>query len=648
MAIDRVVILWFDDVHWGADSMEFVQALYQRAEGAFLVIMTARDEALKERPIERDLIDVLAQHDTVDVHEMGPLPPDDHATLVRGLLCLEPSLAQRVEARTKGNPRFAIQMVRDWVLRAALIAGPDGFMLSPQASGELPVSVDQVWQRRVEARLDGYGVADVQALELAAVLGMEVSRDEWRDLCRFADVAPSDGLVSGLLPDRMIEVLDPKKAQGDWRFAHASIRRTLEQSARRAGRLIGHHLLCARMLRSRGEWGARLGHHLRAGGATADALGPLQRSLDDHLRMGDRLGAEGILREYRSALDELSVPAGDPRRLTSRLFESRIAALHGDLVGADDLAFEVEVSAQEHGWDELETAALGHRARVAYFSGQLTDAKRLTGRAIEQLDARGDLRRLADCHWLLGRICRSQGAFPEARDSLEYAESAFRALGLVVEAAECLLELARIARQRDEQQPAKLLIESARGQLQRAGARASEAAAVHDLGEIARLEGNLADAEAHYRQARLMFTAVGSAHAVYAELNLAAVLQARGAYAEARVLLDGSLETAVRQGRRVFVAAVRVILLPCCAHFGDWAAWDVHLEQAKQTLDETGYVEVDLAHHAYVGAFIAADAGERARAIDGLRLAVRQWKALYRSEEVKAALARIADLEGES
>ena len=88
-----------------------------------------------------------------------------------------------------------------------------------------------------------------------------------------------------------------------------------------------------------------------------------------------------------------------------------------------------------------------------------------------------------------------------------------------------------------------------------------------------------------------------------------------------------------------------MILLPCCAHQEDWHAWDLHLELAKKSLDETGYVEVDLAHHAYIGAFLAADAGETSRAIAGLRLAIRQWKALYRPDEVKAALARIADLE---
>ncbi|MCB9551268.1 MAG: protein kinase [bacterium] len=637
MAHDRALILWLDDVQFGYESLEFVARVLERGEGGLLIVMTAREEDLSDRPIEDRLLEEILQHEKVDLAEVGPLAPEHHRTLVRGLLALEPGLAHQVESRTAGNPHFAIQLVRDWVQRGLLEPGPRGFRLAPGARVEVPADIREVWEQRVSQLLADRPQNDAVALELAAVLGQEVDEREWIALCRLARVEIDDEFLEVLLRDRLIRPIDENDLDEGFTFAHAMLREALERHAADAGRLRAHHLLCAGMLRARGANGARLGRHLRAGGAFYAALEPLRRSVEAHLEGGDYQAAEAALIDWLDTLDGLDIPEVDRRWAEGHLLICRIASLRGDLDEADEQAAAAEAEATTYGWDDLAVQALVYRSGIALDQGRFGEGAELADAAAAMLDDTADLALLGQCMWNLGRLHSAMGRFDVAAEALLRAEAAFRALGDDVKAAHTVLYQARVALSRQQPGEAAALVEAARAELHAHGSRTGVADAVHDLGELARLSGDLGAAEELYREARELYETIGSAHVIYAELNLSMVLLARGAFIEAKLLVERVLEAAQAQGRQVIAAAAHVLMLPCVARARDWRAWDSHFKAARGMLTELELVDGDIALHARMAAELAAEQGQASRAVGAMQLALDHWQALGRADEAASA-----------
>ncbi|MCA9540366.1 MAG: AAA family ATPase, partial [Myxococcales bacterium] len=621
LAYDRALVLWLDDVQWAYESLEFVCRLVERGDGAFVVVMTVREEELADRPIEARLIGELLEQPEVEVADVGPLSPEHHRILVRGLLALEPGLAHQVEARTAGNPHFAIQLVRDWVQRGLLEAGPRGFRLAAGANVDLPADIGEVWSQRIEQLLAERPESDAIAMELAAVLGQEVDEREWQALCRLARAAITEDLRGMLLRERLIRPLDEQDPEEGWTFAHAMLREALERHSDAAGRLKAQHLLAAGMLRARGVRGARLGRHLRAGGAFYAALEPLRASVEGHLAAGDYRAAEAALIDWMDTLDELDIPEVDRRWAEGHLLISRIASLRGDFDEAESQAIAAEDEARSFGWHDLEIGALVQRCRIALEQGRYLEGRDLAEVAQQIADEGADLDLQAEVAWHRGRLEGALGHFEVAIQALRDAETAFRAVGDPVKAAHCMLSQARLALTRTAPRDALALVEAARDELHAAGSRTGVADAVHDLGEMSRIVGDLASAEEYYREARSLYDILGSANVVFAEINLTTVLIARRAFIEARLLLQKVLESAISQGRQALVAGARVLYLPICAHDRDWRAWDEHLREARDLLRKTAIVEPDVARHAQLAAEMAAAAEQPTRGRRGRPLA---------------------------
>ena len=212
----RPVLLFLDDVQWGADALEFVGELLdaqERDPSRVLVVLSARDEALAERAMERGLLEELMRAPVASRLAVGPLEPEEHRALVETLLGLEGALARLVEERTAGNPMFAVQLVGDWVQRRVLGPGPQGFQLRDGAEAHLPDDLFAAWAGRVDDLLEDRPESDRHALEIAAVLGQRVDRHEWLAACRARGMAPSEDLVDELLSRRLASV-DPSGAAG--------------------------------------------------------------------------------------------------------------------------------------------------------------------------------------------------------------------------------------------------------------------------------------------------------------------------------------------------------------------------------------------------------------------------------------------------
>ncbi len=646
--LPRPVVLWLDDVQWGPEAMAFTEWLLGQQDSRpvpVLIVMTAQEAALVERPDEAIALERLAHRDAVRVIDVGPLAIEDHASLVRTLLGMDGDLVAQVTRRTAGNPLFAVQLIGDWVTRGLLVPGRRGFRLKDGVTVDIPDDLHAVWRSRVERVLDGEGEADEQALELAATLGDKVDTVEWRAVCARTGARPDTRrLLARLLLLRLARL--DSDGEG-WSFTHPMLRESLVRRAREAGRSAAWHRACATMLelRNPNRTGVadRIAWHLLEAGDDRDALGYLLAAAQDGVNKGDLEPAERLLDEWDATLDRLDVSREDRSRMVGSFLRIRLLRVLGrsDEV-ARLVAFVADLARRERWQPELidarvQEGLLWHR-RGQFF------------RAWRRLRAAEDLARnevldpvlLARVLQEEGRLLLERGLLTRANAALASARPLFVAAAQESEEANCGWLLGRVAKQAGDLDRAMAHFTDALSAFERIGARYGMASCTNELGEVARLQGDLDSAEIHYRDALVRMDELGADDAHVMRLNLAQVLLNRGRPDEAADLLQQSLRAFEGSAHRAMTGIVHTMLLSCAAAADDWQGWDRHADAASAVLAETGWVEHDVALAARMAGDLADDAGQADRARRAWRMALAQWERLDRPEEVAQMRSRLA------
>jgi tetratricopeptide (TPR) repeat protein len=619
----RPVVLWADDVAWGLQTLLLAQNLLT-LEAPLLVVLTARDEDLAQRPIEAEALVTLLRRDGVSRISVGPLPPDHRRVLVRELLGLEGELAARVEARTEGNPLFAVDLVGDWVERGLLVPGEVGFRLKSGAELEIPADVRAVWTERLARAIRA---EHAPALEIAACLGLEVDGDEWRQACRHAGIDAPIALVDALIAHRLATA-GPDGPQSDWAFVHGMIRETVLEGAKAAGRWVGHMQACAAMLRSRTHPGAadRLGRTLLAAGDAEAALLPLLLAARRRSGIGDYGIAAELIADRERALDLLGAPQDDSDRVEDWIAGCLVQQHWGDLALAEELAAKAAATAERLDDPKLEAQPLRQLGRILRRKGDLPRAWAALERGERLATVSGELDVLAGVHSEMGWIQLRRGKIGSAREYAElslqeYARSDARGQ------SSAWAQLGETARQAGDLEAAQAWFEKARERYARDGYRWGVASTLNGLGEIARMRGDLAAAEAHYRASWERYTALGETDAMFPETNLGLVLVEQGRWTEARRVLERVRQRAGAADAYRLVAALWAGLLACAAGEDDGPAFDRALSTLRGLLKQHKLVDSDLARHVQIAAAHAS--GPRAAA--AVALADEQLRALGRA-----------------
>ena len=652
MAAERPVLVWLDDVQWGLDTLGFARHMLlaqQDDPRPVLLVLTSQDEALAERTAETDALDSLLEVPGATRVNVGPLPPESHAALVRGLLGLEGELAASVEARTAGNPMFAVQLVGDWVFRGLLEPAETGFRLKPGARADLPDLLHKVWAGRAEAVLRGRPAGQGVALELAAVLGQEVLGSEWRVACGLEGVDASVDLVDELLEQRLARCPDGRPEEA-WSFVHGMLRESLERRARETGRWWAHHRACATMLYRRlaGADGAvprglearlaeRLGRHLLAAGDLEEALAPLVLGAKDRYSTGEYAHASMLVSDWDRAITRLQLRPDDPRWGEGWMLRASLCRSMGRIEEAQAWTSRALEASTAFGWTRIEAEAWLERGKLAFVLGEAGEVVRLLRASEERAAAIGDRTLLGKARLDLANFLRIRGELPAAITYLRQAQIEFQAIGDAVNEAYCHLGLGVVARAEGRLADARKELEQSFIRFERAGSRRGMADALNALGETDRLQGDLPRAEERYRAALVHFRAVDSPQTFAPECNLALVLVGRGRYPEARRVLEGLLPAVERGGRRVYRGNLHAYLLPSLAAAGDWSAFMDHLALANSLLSETRIVDEDIPRLASLAATLALEADQVDAAKGAWQLALDQWQKLNRPPEAAAA-----------
>mgnify|MGYP002632110566 CR=1 FL=1 len=311
-----------------------------------------------------------------------------------------------------------------------------------------------------------------------------------------------------------------------------------------------------------------------------------------------------------------------------------------DFSAAETAAATAEDRAVDHGWAELLPEIRRVRGHVMRNRGDLEGAERLFEAALAGFSARGETVKVAGCLRGLGFVANQAGDLEKASQLITRAHALCVQVGTEREAADCLQVLGIVAKKRGAMADA---VRCARGALEayeRVGYLRGQAHCHNGLAEVARYTGDFEAAERGYRQSLRLHEALGGDGSV-PRMNLGLVIIKRGRFEDARRELELVRRRFARAGRRQFEAAANAVLLPCYAAGGHDAEFDAALATATRILDETSFVESDIAWPAQLAGDLLSAANQPDRARRAWALAHAQWTALgnvERAAEVSASL----------
>jgi tetratricopeptide (TPR) repeat protein len=612
---DRPLIVWLDDAHYAAEGLQLAQWVLREPEGLpVLFLATVRDEELADRPDEASRVAALAEAAGEDVHvlEVGPLSESDHRALVRRMLGLEGRLAELVERQTAGNPAFAVQLVDEWVESGRLVAGKRGFRLQGEVPETLPSGLLDVWHDRVERLLGTLSEADTAALELASVLGMDLSVRHWRDACMRGRIRLRPGLIGSLVRARLLAA---DSRMEHLTFTHTGIRAALLARLEGTERARAYHDLCANVLLQRGGDPEQLATHLIGAERLEEAVEPLLLAIEARLSQGD-MRSPRLLDMLERVLQRLPAPSDDDRWGHLWLNQAWFHRLQGDRDTADRLAARAERAAEKYGWNAVLGWALREAGNTAMDLAEYDDALDFLERAEQVLEAAGRPESAAFCRSKMGTVFELLGDFEAAEAMFRSCLDVFDAEPKAwVYAASPWSALAQLAQKQGRVDEALQLVEEARWRAERVGQHSILAHLAMQQGEVARSRGDLDAAAAAYRDAIERYEAFHDANAAVSSLNLGVVGVLREDYAETRAMTEALLRQLLEVGRRpVFAAYARSVLLACCAAMGDTVAFDEHYDALLPFLEKTGVADPDILELALIASRVARDRTVRARA----------------------------------
>ncbi len=633
----RPVMLWLDDIQWGSDALALCNYLMNEFSGLpVMVLLTARDEALAERPLEQEAVEQVLAHPRSQTCALAPLDQKERARLVEELLCLEGDLASRVEERTGGNPLFAVQLVGDWVQRGVLEVGATGFVLRPGEEGVLPDDIHQITAQHMDLALRDQPPTARTALEIAAALGQEIDYAQWHAACAQAGLPAHEALPEVLAQHGISETLGQS-----WAFRHGVMRESLERRARESGQWAAHNLACAQMLEhkpdlARRGWAQSLGRHFQEAQAPERALPYLRLAATEYTQTGAYGQALTSLDQHDKTVFSLGLGAADQTMGLSCVLRAEVLAQQGRLPESRALAEHLERQARRKSWDQVHPQVLRLLGDVACIQGHMKKAQDLYQEALHLYTQHKDHEAQAQLLTGMGDVARQCGALAHAESYYQKSLVLSQAMNSVLRRAHNKMGLGLVAYQRGDLDEAQMRL----GQAEALFLKQSESASAIDCGlgmaDVARQHGDLHRAHKLLKKASAVYNRIGSGQANHAMLGRAQLFIAQGKWSKAHKLLLRCVSNFEDSGERDDVGRASAALLSCVAQQGLWEQWPAHLERAATCLHDTTRADRDVAQVIQLAASLCLSHRRQREAIQAAKLAVSQWERLGLPEEGQA------------
>ena len=635
----RPLILHISNAQWAAEALQFANRILSERPRPLpvLIVVTCDTEHIQLRKHESSHLEQLYDSPLTQSLEVKPLPTEDARVLIETHLQVEPRLARKIADTSAGSPLFAIQLVEDLVERGLLEKGRAGFRLKAGTQVNLPTSVHTLWIERLNLALTNLGEGAHDAVRVGAALGVYVEHRDWEAVCKSLDVDVPDNLLSRLTQADLIEVHD-----NGWTFCHTLLRRAVEATA--DDRWADINLAAANMLAGQTRLSgmtSRIGQHLVAAGNHEDALPYLMQAAIESTGEGSYYQALNLLDAHQLALMELQIPHSDAR--WGRQWMERVLVEYNlrrfDL--ALPLSIQVCDAALKYDWTGLQARAFRIRGMVATIHNEYSEADAMFARA-ETLVHKSASRERAhiDRHWgiLLRRVGRPKASFERLSNAaaLSRKENELDNLGWVCfNLAELHNELF------SDPKRALSLLEEAQTLFAAQNNTMGLADTWNGIAEVHRTMGNLAHAEAAYRDSEAFFRRAGVDSAIVPMLNRGLLHLERQQYDEAGALfgvIQAKLNSGAWAGMMPFLHAG--LLVVAGAH-GCWEDWDHHEDALRASLEATPMVERDVPAPLQPAGDLAHLDGHHLMAQRVWRLAMAQWTALGDSDAADRLARRL-------
>ena len=634
LAGGRVLVLWIDEAAHAVDALELAcHILERRPELPLLAVVSTNDDALRERPEEQALVDALGAHPRGQTCRLGPLPEHQMEQLVREVLGLEPGLAHVLVEKAGGNPRYAVEALREAVSEGRLLPTDQGYRLDEGQQLGLPTDVRAVWSGAVSRALGGGASREVA--EIGAVLGQQVLLAEWRRACRAAGLPDPVPVAEALVRARLME-----PEMGWYRFVHSLVREALLTSAEEAGRLPDQHRVAAEVLRGsvRGR-PRRLGAHLVGCGAYAEGAELLLRGARRAQLTSEYRVARRLLHERELALDALGIADDAPERLEGWVERARAFADGGHPhramewlrrvrdAGGDPGALEGSVALGMGDYDAAEEAFRAHVVEepidallglAALASERGGDgALALADQACAVAGERGDRLGMARAVSQRATALLGRGDWQRALLDLDEAIDRFRFLGHRRGLARVTLQEGMALRLAGDGLGSEAAFRRALELFIEVGDPVGELRCRNGLGEVARDAADYNGAERHYRQSIELARSIDSEPLeLVPTVNLALVLVEQGRVEAARDVFAEVARRLASQDRRALLGTVQIIRAAVAAMCGQQAHAAQLLAEGDELVTATGRVEPDTVTWAERAAEHLADPKVAQRALD--------------------------------
>jgi len=635
MAADRPLILWLDDAHYGVDGLKLVASILKSQASRVLVLITVSDEGLQKRAVERAHLEGLREHESVQSLRVERLEDEQVYTIVHEILGMEDGLSREVVQRAHGLPQFAVQIVGDWVQKGILERSVDGYRL-PKGRA-VPASMGQVWVDRIEQLVEGLPPLARQMLERAAVLGVEVEDQEWREACddpdgrlRRSGSAPirrDHAMWRATLVDRLLTNRLAEEREHGFAFVHEELRGTLLKQAKRNQRWRTHHRAVATMLSKTADPAPeRLGMHLLASGEIDAAVEALLRGVRNRVASVGPRAALALLDHTEAALSDSGLAPDDDRWGRLWMVRADIAVQRGRMDDALRWSAKVAAASDEHGWVGIKALAVFINATVALFRKDRESADRLFLKFERVAIPEAYALHRAAARYALGLLAETDGRASKARSEavactewLARTESSLSDVWRVLGVRALLATHSGIA---------MLNLERRRAQYEVSGQREGLAECWTLLARVARKAGKLDRAERCLQHAVRLYDVEDSALAEKPRVQMALLRLTRSDFAGAEQL---ALEVArsVRDTRRkpVLIRA-NALLAACAAGSASWRKYAEYLGEVQRLQADAATAEREVAWALSRAGDLAMKARERDHAVEGWALALEQYKRL--------------------
>jgi tetratricopeptide (TPR) repeat protein len=247
-----------------------------------------------------------------------------------------------------------------------------------------------------------------------------------------------------------------------------------------------------------------------------------------------------------------------------------------------------------------------------------------------------------------GLTCMEMGLMEDSRALLTEARNLAAECGEDTIVNIVNMDLAQLYRSTGEIEPARLMLIEAKKFFTAMNRGLLVGRCANDLGEIARMDNRLDDAEAYYREALAINDSAGAESAFVVHMNLGIILAERGHTTSAQEHVEMANLEIVRLGLKGLHGCSYIISALIAAHRQDWDVWDHSFNKAKELLDESGFIDVDVARGAQMAAQEAIHRGETSRAIQALTLSLFHWEQMEREVEAAVELDLLNELSPET